>query len=354
MKLPSRATNLNSTNRSWLKLFMIVVPILLIFLAVSYIAVDGWYKSNLRPIAASEGREVVVVVEPGSSLRTIAAQLQDAKVIRNGTVFTWYVERQNSRAELQAGTYRFNTAQSVEEIVKMLADGSVATNLFTILPGRRLDELEQEFIEFGFDEAEVSAAFNAKYDHPLFAKAPANATLEGYIFPETYKLNVDSHPKDILVASFDQFYKHIDANVRAGLSKQNLSLHQAVILSSIIEQESGNPTDNPAIAQVFLKRLKRNMALGSDVTFFYAAAVTGQKPSPELDSPYNTRIHKGLPPGPIGNFNLAALEAVVKPADTDWLYFVAGDDGKTYFSKTEEEHQKLVDQYCLKKCLLPE
>jgi UPF0755 protein len=92
------------------------------------------------------------------------------------------------------------------------------------------------------------------------------------------------------------------------------------------------------------------MVLGSDVTFIYAAAITGQPATPGLDSPYNTRKYGGLPPGPISNFNITALQAVANPTSTDYVYFVAGDDGKTYFSRTEAEHQALTRQHCIKLC----
>lgn len=108
--------------------------------------------------------------------------------------------------------------------------------------------------------------------------------------------------------------------------------------------------DDTQAAQVFLKRLKIGMVLGSDVTAFYGAIKDGVPPSVTYDSPYNTRIHKGLPPGPISNVTDSSLYAVAHPANTDWLYFVAGDDGKTYFAKTEAEHEANVSKYCHKLC----
>ena len=108
--------------------------------------------------------------------------------------------------------------------------------------------------------------------------------------------------------------------------------------------------DRPVVAQVFLKRYKEDMRLGSDVTAYYGARLAGKEPSLGYDSPYNTRLHSGLPPGPISNVSAGSLEAVAFPAQTDWLYFVAGDDGITHFSKTLQEHEALTAKYCKKLC----
>lgn len=345
----------HDNRRGWMRLVLIVIPIVAIFTAVSLYAVNQWYEENLQALTTQETEDVVVVIENGSSVREIGDQLKDLGVIRNSTVFTWYVGRQEDRPELQAGTYRINPTQAVEGIVEMLATGDVATNLYTILPSRRIDQLQEDFIEFGFPENEVVTAINARYkDHPLFANLPANATLEGYIFPETYEITVESTVADILRRSFDELDNSIDAELRAGIKKQGLSIHEAVTLASIIEKESSGVQDQSKIAQVFLSRLDQGIILGSDVTFFYAAAVTGERASPELDHPYNTRLYGGLPPGPISNFNLSALRAVANPASTDYLFFVAGDDGVTYFSRTQAEHESLAARHCIELCKLPQ
>lgn len=342
------------SHHGWLKLVLIIIPIVLTFVGVSLFAVNNWYYDNLEPLASEITEDVVVVIEAGSSVREIGDQLKDLGVIRNSTVFSWYVGRQDN-VHLQAGTYRLNPAQSVKVIVDKIATGDVATNLYTIIPGLRVDQLLEDFIEFGFPEEEVIAAINARYDdHPLFKDFPANATLEGYIFPETYEVNVDDTVADILQKSFDQFDSQITDELRSKLKKLGLNMHEAVTLASIIEKESVNIEDQSKIAQVFLSRLEQDIMLGSDVTFFYAAAVTGEKPSPDLDHPYNTRIYGGLPPGPIGNFNFSAFESLANPSNTDYLFFVAGDDGKTYFSKTVAEHNALTNEYCIELCKLPE
>ena len=127
-------------------------------------------------------------------------------------------------------------------------------------------------------------------------------------------------------------------------------MHEGVILASIIEQEVSSDSDRPIVAQVFLTRHKIGMQLGSDVTAFYGAYIAGVEPTVSYDSPYNTRLHSGMPPGPISNVSKSSLHAVASPANTDYLYFVAGDDGKTYFSHTLDMHQELTRQHCKTLC----
>jgi UPF0755 protein len=121
-------------------------------------------------------------------------------------------------------------------------------------------------------------------------------------------------------------------------------------LASIITQEVNKPAEQAQAAQVFLTRIKMGVMLGSDPTAKYGSIIAGRSPSLTYDSPYNTALHTGLPPGPISTVTLSALNATTHPAATDWLYFVAGDDGTTYFSKTLDEHQALTDKYCHKLC----
>jgi UPF0755 protein len=144
--------------------------------------------------------------------------------------------------------------------------------------------------------------------------------------------------------------EHLTPDVQAVFASRGLTTYQGVILASIVLQEVNKPTDQAQAAQVFFSRLKTGMMLGSDVTARYGAIAAGHEPSLTYDSPYNTLKHMGLPPSPISTINATALDAVIHPANTEWLYFVAGDNGTTYFSSSLEEHQNLTDKYCHKLC----
>jgi UPF0755 protein len=138
--------------------------------------------------------------------------------------------------------------------------------------------------------------------------------------------------------------------IRQAFSAAGLTVHEGVILASIVEQEVDSDYDRARVAQVLLKRYRAGIRLQADPTAFYEARMKGDRPTVTYDSPYNTYLHTGLPPGPIGNVSESSLQAAAFPAQTDWLYFVSGDDGRTHFSKTLEKHQELTRRYCKKLC----
>ena len=175
-------------------------------------------------------------------------------------------------------------------------------------------------------------------------------SLEGYLYPETFHRTATTSPEEIIKQSLDEMQKHLTPDLRAAIVRQGLTVHDGIKLASIIEQEVSNPEDKKVVAQVFLKRLREGIALESDPTALYGAVKDGAEPSLQYDSPYNTYNNRGLTPTPISNVSQSSLEAVAHPANTDYLYFVAGDDGKTYFSRTLSEHEALTEQHCKKLC----
>jgi UPF0755 protein len=334
--------------------------VLLAITLLAWIGVEQWYRTSLEP-RQQEAEEVIFPVTPGMSTIDIANQLEKKELIRSATAFVWYLNRQEGMPVLQAGTYRLSATLSTPEIADKLINGEVDHTLITIPPGYRLDELvDKVFVPAGFDKQEAETALQARYDSPILADKPSSASLEGYIFPETFQINDNSTPSSIIQRALDELSDRLTPEIRTGLRRQGLSLHEAVILASIIQEEASDTEDQRRVAQVFLRRLDEGMELGADATFRYAAEISGQTPSPDLDSPYNTRRHEGLPPGPIANFNLSSLEAVANPADTDFLYFVHGDDCfdqnrsscTTYFAETLSEHEQNVERYCVRYCQL--
>jgi UPF0755 protein len=340
------------------KRFGLVLAVLVALGIVAYVGVERWYQHNLRA-PSHESSEILFTVTPGASTSEVATQLQEAGAVRSATVFVWYLSRLDGQPTIQAGSYRLNSAFTTAEVADILVNGRIDTSLITILPGLRLDQIKQTFIEYGFSTAEIEAAFKADYNHPLLRYKKDSDGLEGYIYPETLQITEDSTVQSIIKRSFDAFYDQLGPTLLEGIGRQNLSPHQAIILASIIQKEASGQDDQRKIAQVFLSRLETGMPLGADATFRYAAALEGVEPTTNIDSPYNTRLHAGLPPGPIGNFTIKALEAVANPADTDYLYFVHGDDClepggscSTYFARTQAEHDANVARYCSENCRL--
>lgn len=309
------------------------------------------YMDNLKPVSDRQQAHVITVA-PGSTSSEIADTLYAKKAIRSDWAFEWYVRNHQLRDQLKAGTYVVYESQSVQEIVKTLVSGKEATDLVTIVPGKRLGQVRDALVKAGFKAEEVDAALEpTQYaEHPALTDKPADANLEGYLYPESFQKTAQTTPQQVIKQSLDQMQLRLTPEIRQAYSKQGLTVHQAVILASIVEQEVSNAPDRAQVAQVLLKRYKENMSLGSDPTAFYGAIMDGQPASVLYDSPYNTRMHAGLPPGPIGNASESSLKAVAFPAQTDWVYFVAGDDGKTHFSKTLQEHEALTKRYCTKLC----
>ena len=173
------------------------------------------------------------------------------------------------------------------------------------------------------------------------------------MYPDFFQRDNNTKPEQIVRQSLAEMQKKLTPDIRAAFAKQGLTTYQGLILASIIEKEVSNLSDRPIVAQVFLKRKNMDMMLGSDVTAIYGAIMAGQpgnNSAVDYDSPYNTRMHTGLPPTPIGTMDKTAIAAVANPAKTDWLYFVTGDDKVTYFSKTLEEHEALTKQHCIELC----
>ncbi len=329
------------------------IVIVLIIFAVALFGVTQAvrYRQGLRP-AASQGETVTLTIAAGDSVQAIGTQLKKAGLIRDTTVFAWYAQIHKVSRFLQAGTYELSPTQSTQEIVAQLTHGKVATKLITILPGKRLDQIRQSFIKQGFSETAVDAALApGQYESsPIFASKPVGNNLEGFLYPESYQLTASATPSSLVQQSIRQLQKQLTPDIVQGFARQGLSVYQGLIMASVVEQEVINQSDRTQAAQVFLKRLKIGMPLGSDVTAFYGSVLAGRGKDVTYDTPYNTRIHTGLPPTPISNVSKSSLEAVARPASTDWLFFVSGDNGTTYFSKTVEEHEALAAKYCHKLC----
>lgn len=348
----TKVTRHHQTARRWKRIWLVVAIVLVVAGVGSALGVRYAYNQNLRPLSASQ-KAIQVTIPSGATVNDIAGILHDKGVIRASWAFEWYVRTNALRDRLQAGTYSLRANQSVPDIASVLTNGAVETDLVTILPGQRLDQVRTMLIHnAGFSEADVDKALDPTLytSHPALADKPVNASLEGYLYPDSYQKTSTTTPEDIIRASLDEMQKHLTPSLRAAIVKQGLTIHEGVTLASIIEQEVSKSADKPIVAQVFLSRLRQHMALGSDVTAFYGAILAGETPSVTYKSAYNTHYNLGLPPGPISNVDDESLQAVAKPSRTDYLFFVAGDDGVTYFSHTNEEHEALTKQHCKSLC----
>ncbi len=335
------------------KVALIIVAILVVLLIMVGVGVRTWYQGQLKPVSVGQQSQTVVfTIKSGSTATEIAKLLEEAKLIRSAQAFTWYLRNTGLRDSIQAGTYELHQSDSASNIANIITEGRVRKDLFTILPGQRLDQIKASFIKAGFSEPEVTAALNpTNYkNHPALVAKPTAASLEGYLFPDSFQRTSSTTPEQIVKLSLDEMADALTPEIIDGFQKQGLGIHQGVTLASIITKEASGPESQKTIAGVFLNRLRGGISLGSDVTYQYIADITGQARSADIDSPYNTRKYPGLPPGPISNVTKSALQAVAFPNQTDYLFFVAGDDGQIYFSKTQAEHDENARLHCIKLC----
>ena len=333
------------------RVWWLLAALLLVLIAGIFITRHIYY-TDLQPVSTNQKTQIFTV-QTGSSVKDIASNLQKAHLIRSAWALELYVHSKELGEKVQAGSYALAPNESTPEIVAIMTKGRVSTQLVTILPGRRIDQVRADLINDGFAPSDVDQALDpAQYaDLPVMAFKPANInTLEGLLWPDSWYKDASTPPSYIIRESLAAMGDHLTPDVQAAFTAEGLTTYQGLILTSIVDQEVSKPSDQPQVAQVFLTRLKNGSTLGSDVTALYGSVAAGKSPSLTYDSPYNTLIHPGLPPTPISTITNNALTAAIHPASTNWLYFVAGDNGTTYFSTTLQEHNAQTQQYCHKLC----
>jgi len=338
--------------RRWPRRVFLLAVVGIVLVVGITIAVRQVYFANLKPADSANHIVQTVTIEPGATVEEIGKQLEDAGLIRSSWAFKLYVSSKEARSDLQAGTYSFYPAQSVAEIVSLLTHGKITTDLVTILPGQTLGQVRSSLIAYGFPEADVDAALDPAnhLGDPALVDKPANASLEGYVYPESFQRTGTTTAGEVVNQALDEMGKRLTPELRQAFAAQGLSTYEGIIMASIVEKEASNQTDRDQVAQVYLKRLRIGMRLEADPTAHYGARLDGAPLTVKYDSPYNTYLNDGLPPTPISNVSESSLRAVAHPASTDWLYFVAGDDGTTHFAKTLSEHEANTVQYCTKAC----
>ena len=336
-----------------LRLLYIIFLGILVILLVAVAILRSEYNNNIKSVS-SNNRSIIVTIKTGSSLPEIASTLKQATVIRSVWAFEWYVRNDGYASQyIEAGTYDLRQSQNVAAIVLELTNGVQASNLVTILPGQRIDQIETSLVRNGFSQSDVIKALQfSDYvnKYSMLQYAPSSATLEGFLYPDSFTRVHSTSVGQIINESLAEMQTKLTPGIVSGFAQNSLNIYQGITIASIVEQEVNKLSDKPIVAQVFISRYKLGMALGSDVTAYYGSIVAGVTPSLSYNSPYNTLINAGLPPGPISNVSVSSLQAVANPSNTNYLYFVSGDNGTTHFSTTLAEHDAQTAQYCIKLC----
>lgn len=330
--------------------FLLKIFLLLVLVAAGA-AAWVWYGLT-QPYQGFPAEGVFVEVPHGASSRTVAHLLERDGVVRSALAFELYARRHPKRS-LQAGEYLFSRPDTGTIVFWRLAKGDVYSQPFTVREGQTMFDIARDLEAGKFMSADdfLKAANNGELIHDI---APRAQTLEGFLFPATY--NLPRHPVAVeLTAEMTHKFKEEWARVAPPAVDPGKGDPQeaarVVTLASLVERETPRPEERPLVAGVFENRLRKGMLLQCDPTVIYAlerlSQYSGKLSGADLrfDSPYNTYEYKGLPPGPIGNPGQASLRAAARPAETDYLYFVANTQGGHFFSATLAEHNKNVVKY---------
>ncbi len=311
-------------------------------------------NNDLRRPVSNDPTPQQFVVNPGESVNQIARNLQAAGLVRDADLFRLYVRYYDLDVKINAGIFTLRPNMNIPQIAQALQRGMAEEVQITIPEGKRLEEvaelLEQQ-LGISADEF-TRLARRTNYSYPFLKDLPADASLEGFLFPDTYRLPLNPTALDVLLKMLDNYGQRV-APLMEQADLQGRTPYQVLTIASIVEREAVLPQERPIIASVYLNRLKIGMALQADPTTQYALGYQADQQSwwkrgltlEDLryadPAGYNTYVNPALPPGPIASPGLSSIQAVLAPAQTEYLYFVANcnQDGGHQFSLTFEEHQ---------------
>ena len=300
----------------------------------------------LQPVPAMAAEPVLVTIPAGSSSTGIAKILADHGLIRNATVFRLYAKYRGSDQKSQAGDYLFHFGMTMDEILEQLRKGNVyrPTVTVTIPEGFNVEQIAERLQAQGLVEYDVFMGL-ARQTVPSLGQVREGQryAIEGYLFPDTYEFDVNATPEQILDRMLRRLEEIFTPDMRKRCQELGLEIHDVMTLAALVEREAQVAAERELIAGVMHNRLQKNMPLQIDASVIYALGKHKQVVSLEdlkVDSPYNTYKYPGLPPGPIASPGKAAIMAVLYPAETDYLYYVAKGDGsgEHYFGRTLSEH----------------
>jgi UPF0755 protein len=331
---------------------LVVGAAALLLLAAAAIAGDRARRALTAPHAfGAPGEERTLEIPPGEPTRAILARLEAAGVLRSALLTRLYCSRLLGDPPLRAGEYRFVSPVAAVEVVAKLRAGDVITHPVTIVEGSTYHETAEALARAGFG---ASAEYVREFESAARVADldPAAETLEGYLFPDTYRFPrrvAAAAVVDALVERFRRVWSDDVARLRAPGDER--PLRELVILASLVEKETGRDDERPLVAAVYANRLRRGIGLFADPTLIYGLKLAGRwdgdlrRRDLEADSPWNTYRRPGLPPGPICSPGRASLAAALRPAAVDFLYFVSRNDGSHVFSSTLVEHNRAVDTW---------
>lgn len=329
-----------------MKIFKIIFIAIIILLFASYLTYDYYISSE----ADKNGSDTSFIINKGESVKQIGDNLKKEKLIKSKTVFKIFVWANKKEAGFQAGEYILSPKLNLKEIIRTLTSGETFNKEKTIkiIEGWTIEDmgsyLEKEGIiskkEFiSLTKIKLEKNNFSDYD---FLKDNKASNLEGYLFPDTYRIFKDATGEDVIKKMLANFGDKLNPELREEIKKQNKTISEIITIASLIEKEVSGEKDMKIVSGILWQRLEIGQALQLDATLSYVLndnKTSHSQEETEINSPYNTYRNKGLPPGPIANPGFTAIKAAVYPAKTEYNYFLTTKEGKIIYSRTFEEHK---------------
>jgi UPF0755 protein len=311
------------------------------------------HAEELRQPAGDDDSPVRFVVQPGATAGDIAEQLAQGGVISDADLFKRYVQYQGLDAGIEAGEFTLRETMTIPEIAQALQEARRPEQIIIIREGLRLEQIAAEvaqqttIAEDAFLQLATTGWRDQGYPFGFLSRLPDNASLQGFLFPDTYRLPENPSAGDLVERMLSAFDERVTPQIAAAGAERGMDLYEVVTLASIVEREAVLDEERPVIAGVYHNRLEFGWTLDACPTVQYALGAPGNwwprftLEATRTSSPYNTYENLGLPPGPICSPGLASIKAAAEPADTDYFFFLADctkDDGSHLFAVTEDEH----------------
>ena len=295
------------------------------------------------------GVPVYFTVRPGMSVSEIGKELYERGIIDSEMKFWWTAKLNGFENKVKSGTFAMQTGMTPRDALEILVYGNTVTIRFTIPEGFSVRDIAQRLDDEGLVKADAFISLAKTYRPYPYVEEHENVryAVEGFLFPDTYEINGEFDAARIMQMMAENFDRRLTKEMRDRAREMDLSIYELVTLASLVEKEAYHEEDRPIIAQIFLKRLRLGMPLQADPTVQYLLDAPKEDllyRDTEIESPYNTYQNVGLPPGPIASPGTASLMAVLHPADTNYLYFVADRNGNNYYATNYADHLALVDQ----------
>lgn len=314
----------------------------------------GWQWANEAYWAVPVGSVKTIEIPEGADGKTVAQILQDGGIIQSANRYRIYGRFDSAINRARSGTYQIRPGTNFKEIARSLALGPARSEVqITVIEGETVDALvDQLKTDHQIDPADTVRVIGRSIDrvpfdialrdtYPFLASLPRDRSLDGYLFPNTYRVWADQLPEGLVAKQLDEFSKRFSAAKPGPTSAPLKTLDEVIILASIVQDEVRSNDEMRMVAGIFLNRLRDGMALQSDATLNYltgSGRAQANAVDLSMDSPWNTYKYRGLPPSPIGNPGEAAMKAVLDPEPSQYRYFLTDKDGKIYYARTLEEH----------------